>query len=117
LITIHILSRSRENLLADPMLQLPDAQGGEQKALGARERPDGGHFSGAGILDAIFPRTTTARFRFAGAPRFLAHREMTSVVHVDSKSSFQAMGAFPLVRGGDLRQFARSWLRIGNWVA
>ena len=71
----------RGRLLADAMLQLPDAQGGEQKAFGARERPDRGHFSDSGILNVVFPGTTTARLGFAGAARFLAHGEVACVVH------------------------------------
>ena len=68
-------------LLADPVLQLPDTERGEEEAFRASKRADGGLFSGGGILDVVFPRTTTARFGFPGTTRGLAYGEMASVVH------------------------------------
>jgi hypothetical protein len=43
-------------------------------------------------LDGALPRTAPARFRFANTARFLAHREVTSVIHGFRKSSFRASG-------------------------
>ena len=58
-------------LVRDPVLQLPDAESGEEETLCARERSDGGRFSHSVFLDD-FPGTATARFRSSRPARFLA---------------------------------------------
>jgi hypothetical protein len=80
----------RRELLADPVLELPDAERGEQEALRAGESADGGQFFLNCSRRIVLPRTAPARFAFAGAARGFAYGEMTGIIHADGKSSFQA---------------------------
>src|SRR3954451_10535485 len=98
------------------MFELPDPQGGEEKALCSGQRSDRRQFFLPSLSDACFPRTTAPRLGFASTARGFTHGEMSGVVHGARKSSFQAM-VFPLVRASVLNQFGQSCLRIGNWDA
>jgi hypothetical protein len=106
----------RARLIADPMFEFPDPQGGEQKALCPGQRSGSGQLSFHGPSDSCLSRTAALRLGFASTARGFTNGEMAGVVHGGRKSSFQAM-VFPLVRASFLNQFARSCLRIGNWDA
>ena len=58
-------------LIPDAVLQFPDAECGEEKALRPRQRADGGRLAHAVFLND-FPGTATARFRSSRPARFLA---------------------------------------------
>lgn len=103
-------------LLADAVLQLPNAERCEKKALCPAKRAHGRQFSLNDLSAAVFPRTAALRLGFATTARGFTDWEMAGIIHGEEKSSFQAM-VFPLVRGSVLRQFARSCRLIGNWVA
>ena len=79
-------------LVADPVLQLPDAKRGEEEALGPAESAHSRQLFNGGILNGILPRAAPAPFGFADATCSLANWEMTGVVHGLPKSSFQASG-------------------------
>jgi hypothetical protein len=108
---------ARAKLIADSVLELPDAERGEKQALGAAERSDSGLVFNTGALDGVLTRPAPARLRFAGATRGLANREVTSVIHDALKKQLPSQRCFPLVRGGYLLQFARSCPQIENWDA
>src|SRR2546423_1980683 len=94
-------------LVRDPMLQLPDAERGQEEALRPRQRAGRGQFSFHGLSAVVLPRTSAFRFALAGAARGFTDGEVTSVIHGGQKSSFQAM-VFPLVRASVLHQLAGS---------
>jgi hypothetical protein len=54
--------------LADPVLQFPDAQGGEKKSFGASETADGSHRGWLSVRGRGFLGNAAAGFRFADAP-------------------------------------------------
>ena len=62
------------------MLELPDAQGGEQKAFRAGEGADGGGLAHDGI-GGVFAGAASARLGSAGTASFLSAREMADVIH------------------------------------
>jgi hypothetical protein len=70
-----------QRLLADPVLELPDAERCEQKALGARESSYGCRWSLATLSRFNFPRATALPFGSADAACLLTHREVTGVIH------------------------------------
>ena len=72
---------ARAKLLADPVLELPDAERGEQEALRAGERSDGGRWSLGALGGLSFPGTTALPFGSAHAACGLTDREMTGVIH------------------------------------
>ena len=72
------------------MLQLPDAECGEEKALGPGDGADSRQFFDWGSRRAALPWTASARLGLARTARSLADGEVASVVHAGSKSSFQA---------------------------
>ena len=72
---------TRNALIADPMLQLPDAQCREQEALRAGERTHGWKISHLVILRDALSGATPARFSWAGGAGVLAQRNVADVVH------------------------------------
>jgi hypothetical protein len=98
------------------MLQLPNPERGEKKALRAGQGANGRQFSLNDLSAAVLPGAAALRLGFASTSRGFTDREVTGIIHGDGKSSFQAM-VFPLVRGSVLHHFARSCRLIGNWVA
>jgi hypothetical protein len=63
------------------MLQLPDAEGGEEEAFGAGECPDGGQLFRITIPAGDLPRAATARFVFADPAGAFANWEVTTTIH------------------------------------
>jgi len=63
------------------MLELPNAERGEQEAFGSRKGADGGQFSFAVRASRVLSRTTTFRFGFAGTARGFADGKMAGVIH------------------------------------
>jgi hypothetical protein len=63
------------------VLQLPDAEGGEEKAFSASERPDGGQLFRLIIAAGDLPRTAAARFGFADPAGAFANWKMTTGIH------------------------------------
>ena|SRR5438045_67031 len=98
------------------MLQFPDAKRREEKTLGAGESSHSWQFSFHRLSTVIFPGPTAFRLGLASAARGFTDGEMASIVHGGSKKQLVSH-CFPLVRDSVLLQFARSCLRIGNWVA
>jgi len=75
------------------MLELPDAEGGEQEAFRAGEGAGSGQFFLTGSRHVVLPWTTPACLGFAAdTTRRFAYGEMTGIVHSGGKSSFQASG-------------------------
>jgi hypothetical protein len=72
------------------MLQLPDAECGEEKTFRSGKGADGRQFFRGDSRHAALPRTAPARLGLARTARSLADGEVASVVHAGSKSSFQA---------------------------
>ena len=133
-------SRITMRLVRDPMLELPDAERGEQQTFCPGKGSNGGQFSFAGCASWVLPRATTFCFRFAGTARGFADGEMAGVIHGRRKSSLRASTQrggdggrssrdaerlsvararpstlLPLVRRSVLYQLASSWLGSGNW--
>ena len=98
------------------MLELPDAERGQQQTLGARQCSHRGHFSLAPGDAVAFPRTAPLPLRFSDSARGFTDWEVASIIHEGQKSSLRAM-VFPLVRRSVLRQLARSCRLIENWGA
>jgi hypothetical protein len=108
----------REKLIADPMLQFPDAESSEQQALRPGESSNRWQFFLSGLSPVDLTGSPAFRLGFAVAnpARGFTDGEVASVVHGGVKKQL-ASHRFPLVRGSVLLQLARSCLRIENWDA
>ena len=98
------------------MLQLPNAERREEKALGASEGSNRRHLFLHWLSAIAFPGTAALRLGLADTARGFTDGEMASVVHGALKKQL-ASHRFPLVHGSVLLQLARSCLRIENSVA